>query len=186
MKKQYVMKKLVLLFLCTLASVSLRAQMVEPEFIGEVAYFKEDGTLEIVDKEYGNFRNAISLRSNSFNTLGIYIEGGTAITRFNAGNVKFIVKCVDNSSDPMSIIKVYKFISKKTKRIVELAVDNSDTMLSSKELSKNYVKFNSKKYGSSSYEIEFTVTAGEYGISVVNPNNEDEKQQIVYCFGVNK
>lgn len=180
------MKRVVLLLWCTFISMSLYAQMVEPEFVGEVGYFTKDGALEIVDKEFGNYRNAISFRSNSFNTLGIYIEGGNATTRFDKGNVKLIVRCADNNSDPMSIIRVYKFISKKNKRIVELAVDNSGTWLNSKELSKNYVKFKSKKFGLSSYEIEFPIEAGEYGVSIVNPNDMDEKHQIVYCFGVDK
>lgn len=49
----------------------------------------------------------------------------------------------------------------------------------------DFVDFTAKKYGESSYLIEINhLEPGEYGITVTNPNNKDEKNLIVSCFGI--
>ena len=48
-----------------------------------------------------------------------------------------------------------------------------------------YVKFKGKRYGDYSYVLTIpNIEAGEYGITVKNPNNRDEKNTIVSTFGV--
>ena len=101
--------------------------------------------------------------------------------------MRFIVRAMDNNSDPLSIISIYKFKVKRNKRTVVIAEDNSGTVMKSRTNSKDLMRFNGKKHGTSSYIIELkNLKPGEYGIIVSNPNNIDEKRAIVSCFGINK
>lgn len=159
----------------------------EPDFIGEVAYETTDGSFELLDKEIGNLKNGVSMRSNSWNAISVYVNGATASTRFPEGTVKLIVKGVDNNSDPLAVITIYKFRSKNKSRSAEIALDNRGTLLNSKTVSKDQVKFAGKKHGSTSYLITLRdLKAGEYGITIANPNAVDEKRVIVSCFGVDQ
>ena len=47
-----------------------------------------------------------------------------------------------------------------------------------------FVNFNGKKYGKSSYILTFQANEGEYGVRVLNPNDKDEKVTVFYCFGI--
>jgi len=160
----------------------------EPEFIGEVYSLKSDGTFVQLDKEIGDFTSGISWSSNSFNALTLKIEGGSAKTRFPSNEpLQLVVRAVDNNSDPLSIISIYKFKANKNKRTFLLGKDNSGTLLKSKTNSKGIIRFTGKKYGISSYLITLNdLEAGEYGIVVSNPNSRDEKRTIVSCFGIDK
>ena len=49
----------------------------------------------------------------------------------------------------------------------------------------DYLSFSARKYGESSYYLTLDESpAGEYGITVSNPNNIDEKMVIVSTFGI--
>ena len=59
------------------------------------------------------------------------------------------------------------------------------TFSGSSENNMQYVKFKGKRYGDYSYVLTIpNIEAGEYGITVKNPNNRDEKNTIVSTFGV--
>ena len=54
---------------------------------------------------------------------------------------------------------------------------NSNTM--------DYLRFSAEKYGESSYYLTLDESpVGEYGITVSNPNNIDEKMVIVSAFAI--
>ena len=166
------------------------AQVSEPEFIGEAYLIKVDSSTVSLDKEIADFTTGISWSSNSWKSHAIEISGNKALTRFSSGELlKFLVRAVDNNSDPLTIISIYKFKEKEKKkkktRTVELGEDNSGTFMKSRTKSENLLKFKGKKFGSSSYLIELSdLMPGEYGIIVLNPNNRDEKRTIVSCFGI--
>lgn len=102
-------------------------------------------------------------------------------------NVRLVVRAVDNNSDPLSVVSIFKFNAKKKKRTAILLVDRSETLLASRTYSKNQVRFEGEKYGNSSYLLYLNdLKEGEYGIMVVNPNNQDEKIEVVSCFSVVK
>ena len=158
--------------------------VVEPEFVGEAVLVK-DGTSIPLDKEYGRIKIGVSLVHNSWNTKSLSIDGKAAACRTEAGNVTLIVKAVDNDSDPMAVITIYRLKSKSKSRKVDLSSDNSDQLFhSSKTYTKDIVKFTGKKYAKSSYMITANLTAGEYAIVFKNPNSVDEKNLLLACLGV--
>ena len=167
-------------------SLTTRAQVNEPEFIGEAFVLNDDNTTTSLDKEIADFTSGISWSSNSWNALSLEIREGQALTRFSAGeSLKIVVRANDNNSDPLTITSIYKLKSKKQKRTVVLSEDNSGTLMKSRTNSKDMVRFKGKKFGENSYLIELmNLKPGEYGITVSNPNNRDEKRTVVSCFGV--
>ncbi|MBX3267074.1 MAG: hypothetical protein KF831_10240 [Acidobacteria bacterium] len=181
------MRRILLLFALIAFGVAVSlGQTGEPEFIGEALLVRPDGSTVKLDKEIGDFTSGISWSSNSWNALSLEIAGGKALTRIKTGEpIELIVRAVDNNSDPLTIIAIYKFKAKKKSRSVLLSKDNSGTFLKSRTSSKNMVRFTGSKSGLSSYRISLTdLPAGEYGILVSNPNNRDEKRTIVSCFAV--
>ncbi len=164
----------------------LMAQVQEPDFIGESYLLKSDSSSVPLDKEIGDFTSGISWSSNSWNALSLEITGGKAQTRFPIGApLKLVVRAVDNNSDPLTIISIYKLKAKNTTRTIVMSEDNSGTMMKSRTNSKGMIRFSGKKYGTSSYLITLNdLKAGEYGIIVSNPNNRDEKKVVVSCFAI--
>lgn len=185
-----IMKRINSLFLslavisfCVLPAMS---QVSEPDFIGESFMLKADGDFVPLDKEIVDFTSGISWSSNSFKALSIEIAGSQAQTRFSSESpLELVIRGVDNNSDPLTIITIYKLKSKMETRTVVISEDNSGTLMKSRTNSKNMIRFSGKKYGKSSYLITLTdLEVGEYGIIVSNPNNRDEKRVIVSCFGI--
>ena len=174
---------LVLILVCVLPSM---AQVTEPDFVGESFLLKSDGTTVPLDKEIGDFTSGVSWSSNSWNALSLEIVGGKAQTRFTSSEpLQLVVRGVDNNSDPLTIISIYKFKAKSKTRTVVISEDNSGTLMKSRTNSKGMIRFTGKKYGASSYLITLTgLKPGEYGIVVSNPNNRDEKKVVVSCFAI--
>jgi hypothetical protein len=95
------------------------------------------------------------------------------------------VRAVDNKTDPISIIKVFKLDSKSKERRAEIAGASTFGGESSNNL--KLLPFTAKKYGESSYLLTLKPEqAGEYGVIVSNPNALDEKATIVSCFGIDE
>ncbi|GGH48234.1 hypothetical protein GCM10007423_49280 [Dyadobacter endophyticus] len=184
MKKLYVAILFSTLFLAF--NLFAKAQIKEPDFIGESYIIKIDSSYSKLDKSIGNFTSGMSFSSNSWNALSLEVDGGKAQTRIApAEKIMLIVRAVDNNSDPMSIITIYKFNAKKNKRTVVVSKDNSGTVMKSRTNSKEMIKFDGSKYGSSSYILDLGhLKSGEYGVVVSNPNSKDEKRVIVSGFGV--
>jgi len=181
---------LLLIVIFTIFSTNLKsiAQEKEPDFIGEAYLLEGENEHSQLDKEIGEFSSGMSFSSNSWNALSLEIQGGQSQTRIQKGvPIKLVVRAVDNNSDPLTIISIYKFKATKKKRKVVLSEDNSGTLMKSRTHTKDMVRFNGKKYGQSSYLINLNdLEPGEYGIIVANPNNRDEKRTIVSCFAIDK
>jgi len=163
-----------------------QAQVSEPDFVGEGYLLKADGSIVSLEKEIGDYTAGVSWSSNSWNALSIEITGGKSPVRFPSNSdLQLVVRAVDNNSDPLTIIDIYKLKAKKNKRTVVISEDNSGTLMKSRTNSKDMIRFNGKKYGTSSYIITLkNLEAGEYGIVVSNPNNVDEKRVVVSCFAI--
>ena len=167
-------------------SIVSHAQITEPEFIGDVYWQKQNGEVYMLEKEIAAYTTGTSFKYNTWNALFLEVSGARAKTIIPINeSIKFIVRALDNNSDPMSIITIYRFECTKNKRKTILAEDNSGTLMKSRTHTKNQIVFRATKYGSSSYLISIAdLEEGEYGITVVNPNNRDEKKTIISCFGV--
>ena len=180
------MKKIIYLLPVLVISFNLKAQIKEPNFVGEAYLLTTDSTVKQLDKEIANFKEHLSFKVNGI-ALSIFVEGKCAQAKIKSSDIKLIIKAIDNNSDPLSIIKIFKFDIKKNKRTSILSVDRSGSLLASRTYSKNQIKFEGKKYGISSYLISLTdLKTGEYGIIVSNPNNQDEKRKIISCFSITK
>ena len=139
----------------------------EPEFIGEIVTVRPDGTVAKLEKQSVQMRT----RANASAVI------------FGIGKAKTKLRAVDNATDPMSIINVFRFEAKKDKRMAEMASVSSFGSVKSNKLER--LSFTGRKFGESSYLITLDETpAGEYGITVSNPNNLDEKQVIVSTFAI--
>ena len=162
--------------------------MSEPDFVGEAYLLKNDSSTVSLDKEIADYNAGVRWSSNSWNALSIEIREGKAQNRFSSGEpLKIVVRAVDNNSDPLTIVSIYKFKAKTNKRTVVLSEDNSGTFMKSRTNSKDMVRFNGRKFGTSSYIIELkNLKPGEYGIIVTNPNSRDEKRTVVSCFGISE
>ena len=145
---------------------------------------RPDGTVAKLEKQSVQMRTRANASAVIFGIgkakTKLIIEGPKAGVRLTAGQpASFIVRAVDNATDPMSIINVFRFEAKKDKRMAEMASGS----VKSNKLER--LSFTGRKFGESSYLITLDETpAGEYGITVSNPNNLDEKQVIVSTFAI--
>lgn len=186
------MKRIFLFLGVTLFSTLVTAQNVaEPEFAGEAVVIRADNTSVSLEKQVSQSRSVLSTGA-ILTGIGKYrtqlqITGCCSTVKLKKGeNVKFIVRGVDNNTDPLAIVKIFKFESKSKYRRAEVA--STSTFGTTKRNNLEYVAFSAKKYGTSSYIITPSVPleSGEYGITVSNPNALDEKQTVVSAFAVEK
>lgn len=160
----------------------------EPDFIGEVVAIRPDGTTAKLEKETVEMRTranagALIVGIGKAKTK-IIIESPEAAVRLDGAEpIRFIVKAVDNATDPVSIISVFRFDVTKKRRLAEVASASTFGSVKSNKLER--LRFEASKYGESSYLLTLLdKPVGEYGITVSNPNHVDEKQTIVSTFAI--
>lgn len=188
------MKKTLLATLFLIASLFMyanaqdNANLAEPEFTGEVFLVKDGQSEGLLEK------SPVQVKSKA--GAGVYIVGiGSVKTRmtvagccsgvrFNTSDkVQFIVRAVDNKTDPTSIIRIFEFDKKKKERRAELASSSTFGGTSSNNL--KLLTFTAKKFGEGSYLITpDELREGEFGIHITNPNALDEKMTVVSTFGI--
>lgn len=182
------MKKL-LPFLLILTCFSVFSQNVkEPDFIGEAFILNPDKSTIDMEKETVQLRTGAGV-SIAFVTVAktktkIKVKGCCSKAICNPDKeLKIVVRAVDNETDPLSIINVFKFKRKKRKRMAELA---SYGLWSSSTNNLKRLKFKGRKYGKKSYILTINdfERDTEYGVIVTNPNNKDEKSVIVSTFAI--
>lgn len=163
------------------------AQSLEPDFEGEVVGVYPDGTTKRLEKQNTRIKTGGSVYVAGFavnkTKTKVLIEGGAASVRFRSDEpLQLIARAKDNNSDPMSIVRVFKMKSNKKQRSAVIAAAG---MFNTTSNDMEYLPFEAKKYGESSYLLTFEQRpAGEYGIIISNPNNVDEKMVIVSTFGI--
>lgn len=185
------MKKLLLLaaLLCGAATAWAQApEIPEPDFIGEVVAVLPDGSTAKLEKETVQMRTranaGVLIVGIGKAKTKIIIESPAAAVRLDPEQpIQFIVKAVDNNSDPISIINVFRFDVTKKRRLAEVA--SASTFGSVKTNKLERLRFDAVKYGESSYLLTLIDKPfGEFGITVSNPNHVDEKQSIVATFAI--
>lgn len=183
------MKKLLFFAILITFSLSGFAQKFEPEWVGEVSILKIDGdTLSIpTEKSIPQVKTSASAGRLIVGIGNVrrkaVIKNGRSTTQIQPNDViTLVVRCMDNASDPTSFIQVVKFEEKKKERKTELA--NVNWLGNVSEGNMNFIPFTGKRYGNSSYILTFEAPEGEYGVRVLNPNKEDEKVTVFYCFGI--
>ena len=173
---------LLLISLCFYLNGNAQTPTPEPDFIGEVLAVSTDGEAVVLEKV--NAQVKVKDQLMGFEKK-IYVQGKKSPVRLKKEKLQLIVRAVDNNTDPMSIVRVFKFSVEKTRKAT-VAKQNEITG----NVSENHFKhipFSGKKYGTSSYLLTINdIEEGEYGITINNPNTVDEKMLIVSCFGVDK
>lgn len=168
------------------SSVVFAQKVQEPDFIGEALVIKADNSVVQLEKTMSQTRTAsnAAMVITGFGSVvsKLMIDGCCAKNRFKVNEpIKIIVKAVDNNTDPMAIIKIFAFDSYKKNRKAELSATNVFGRTKTNNL--KYLPFTAKKYGTSSYIITLNEQpVGEYGITVSNPNQVDEKTTVVSSF----
>ncbi len=163
------------------------AQSLEPDFEGEVVGVYPDGTTKRLEKQNTRIKTGGSVYVAGFavnkTKTKVLIEGGAAGVRFRSDEpLQLIARAKDNNSDPMSIVRVFRMKSNKKQRSAVIAAAGTFNTTSN---DMEYLPFEAKKYGESSYLLTFEQRpAGEYGVIISNPNNVDEKMVIVSTFGI--
>lgn len=183
------MKKFLLGLLC-LTSISALSQekVQEPEFIGEAFIINSDNSVLPLDKQTIEFRTSagvdVGLISVARTKKKIQVEGCCSKAVHNPEDeIQIVLRAVDNETDPMSIVNIFKFKQKRKKRTAELASygiwGNSTNNL-------ERLEFEGSRYGEKSYLLTINdfERDSEYGIIVTNPNALDEKSIIVSTFAI--
>jgi len=170
-----------------LGANSYAQSVQEPEFIGECMVLKSGSDAELLEKHVTQTRSAMNagMVITGFGSVKakLQIEGCCSKTKLKPDNIQFIVRAVDNNTDPMAIVKIFEFDSNKKYRRAEVASTNNWGTTKTNKL--HYLNFTAKKYGNSSYLITLIdKPAGEYGITITNPNSLDEKSTIVSTFSI--
>lgn len=186
------MKK-ILLMLAAACATTFAAQAqtptaTEPDFTGESVVVRADGSSKLLEKQTVMLRTrmgaGVYLVGIGKAKTKIVLQGTAAETRIPAGeDFQFIIRAVDNQTDPLSIINIFRLKVGSKERTAELS--STSTFGSVKEGKLERLPFTAKKFGTSSYLITLTAKpAGEYGITVSNPNHVDEKQIVVSTFAI--
>lgn len=180
------MRRILLFAAMSFCSMSVYSQTaVEPEFIGECLLLKPDQSTVLLEKHMTQTRSS-GVIITGFGSLKskLQIEGCCSTTKVKSGDdIQFIVRAVDNNTDPMAIIKIFEFDANKKFRRAELASVNSFGTTKTNKL--HYLNFSAKKYGQNSYIITLKdKQPGEYGITVTNPNALDEKSTVIASFSI--
>ncbi|WP_455671873.1 hypothetical protein [Phocaeicola sp.] len=182
--------RLFMAFVAILFTTTIVAQENEPSFIGEVNLVKADGTVLQLDKNAAQVKTkagaSVYLTGIGKIKSKINVDGAHAVTRVGKDEeFKLIVKSVDNASDPLSIINIFSFDVSKKARKAELS--SLGTFGGHSDNNLELIPYSAKKYGEASYEIILkTKPVGEIGITVKNPNHQDEKSLIVACLGIDE
>lgn len=161
----------------------------EPEFIGETLFVNpDDGSPVQLEKQTVMMRSRVNATGIIFGIgkakTKMIIEGTQAAVRVDGSKpIRLIVRAVDNQTDPLAIINIFRFECSKKQRLAELA--SVSTFGSVKTGKLDYVPYSGRKYGESSYLLTLEAhEPGEYGITVQNPNMQDEKSVIVSTFAI--
>lgn len=181
------MKKILLMLVALGICTGVCASIPEPEFSGEVLAVRTDGTTEKLEKNNVKIKTGAGVYVAGFAVnkmkTKIVVNGGQAQVRFAEDEpVTLVVRAVDNRTDPMSIVRVFKMKNKKQQRSAVISAVGSFSATSN---DMDYLPFSAKKHGESSYLLTFDrPEPGEYGVIISNPNNVDEKMVIVSTFGI--
>ena len=142
------MKTLALTLTCLMTCISVFGQVQEAKFSGEAALLNEDGTLTMLQNDFGSL-------SMSFN---VSTNGESSTVKIQAREtIQIVVKASNINESPAKMIVAFKMKQKKGKRIASMGAYGVK--------SKDIIHFKGDTYGESSYILTFeNLEPGEYGI----------------------
>ena len=148
----------------------------EPEFSGNIV-FVDNGVATPLEKQKASASTKVG--------ASVYITGVGKATGYNivkgvkspvrinrANDYEFIIRVKDNTIDPREVVSIFKLEQKihkkENKSFRFLAVSDAGTFSGSKSLDIDYISFNAKKYGESSFiiSIDTPLESGEYAITL--------------------
>lgn len=185
------MKKTMILWMTVCLSIlnGYAQKVQEPQFIGEVVVLISDSTAISLEKKIPTIKSksGISVRLTGFGAVKthMHVEGSKAISRIKRtdNSIELLIRVADNNNDPTDCIRLFKFEQKKKERRAEMASVNTFGQASADNL--NYIPFEGRKYGDSSYLIRFDVTEPcELGVIVNHSEAEKDGQLIIRCLGI--
>lgn len=186
------MRVLFLTFLMGLATLGMQAQNItvaEPDFYDETLLLTSDSTAIKLPRENAYIKTKASASMYLFE-IGkiksrITLDGkNSAVQVPQAPVIRLIIKVKDNNTDPNSFISLFRFDLKKSERRIQLS--EVGTFSGSKKNSLAKIAYQAEKYGENSYLLTLhNPPAGEYGISLGNPDTRTEKNQLkITTFGI--
>lgn len=160
----------------------------EPEYVGESVYVGADHAITPLEKQTVKIQTkagaSVYLVGIGKTRSKMVIQGNSSPVKLKSNELlTFIVKSFDNKSDPLSIVSIIKFQTTSKARKAEIGSLGTFSGASTNNL--DYIKYTSKKFKESSYELKIEgLVAGEYGIIVKNPTALADNNTIVACFSV--
>ena len=180
------MKKVVFLFVAFISfSINVFAQGVvvdEPEFINSAIYVDE-GSPKKLEKAIPYTKSRRTIASYALGVGGSkafqMVKKPESFVRIDQKDAHtFIIRVTSNEYDPAEAISIMKL--ETTKKTRKLTIASSDMFGQYSEGDLDYVPFEAKKYGESSYLIRVSqpLEPGEYGIAFRYASD------VLNCFGI--
>lgn len=181
-------KSLLLLFFLSFV-IMVHSQQYEPQWVGEVAILKINGDTVSINTEKAIPQVKTTASAGQL-LVGIgnvrkkaVFKNKRATTQINPEEpVVLVVKWSDNETDPSNFVQLVKFEETRKERKTELA--NVNWLGNVSEGNMQFVPYEARRYGNSSYILTFPAVEGEYGVRILNPNERDERAPVFYCFGI--
>ena len=154
----------------------------EPEFINSAVYVENNETHRLEKA----IPHDLSRRTIASYATGVYADKQFKQVKGNASDMRlpikssyrFIVRVMSNAYDPFEEIAIVKLESTRKNR--KYNASSFDMLGQSKSGDLNYIPFEGKKYGESSYLIQLStpLEPGEYAIQLRRASD------VLNCFGV--
>jgi len=172
------MKKIALIIFLSLtigSAFSQEIKITEPEFIGNILFVNdtigvgvklEQQVCSLSSKSNAaSYVPFVGLAAGKSKTMSVVNGSSSPVKIEKKEKIQFIVKVANNSVDPSTIINIFKLTSEKDKRTLELA--SAKVIGGSKAGDIQFIPFQGKKYGESSYLIEISsLEQGEYAMTL--------------------
>lgn len=171
---------LAILLSCTISNANAQNITVqEPEFAEETILLTSDNEGVKLNRENGTIKTkaGASLYLTGIGKVKsrITLKGNKSINKTSGSSTtRLIIKANDNKTDPNSFISIFRFEVKSSERRYQVAEAGTLSKTESNNLAS--IDYKAKKYGENSYYIVIeSLTPGEYGIILGDPNNTNTK-----------
>ncbi|HXD79543.1 MAG TPA: hypothetical protein VN616_17125 [Puia sp.] len=137
------------------------SRLPDPPYLNQVYYYWSDSLLACPRTD-GQMSNKIKALGFGGSQMSYAMDGGRSALRIKAGDsLRFVVKMVSMAGDPSSVVKLYKFESKKDSR--EALLSSQSRFGGSKD-PKNEVSYDVRRSGSDVFILipSARLAPGEY------------------------
>ena len=181
--------RLFLIIISIFSALTVSAQKVkEADFVGNVRAFMPDSSIVNLDKTNVQIKTKAT-GSKIWWGIGsskafVEVPGSEAKTQFKSDSgYQFVVKVADNNIDPSSVVMIFNMEVKGKNRRAQMGKVNN--FMGNSVQGFEQINYEGKKFGKSSYIIDpGTLSAGNYGVVVLNPDKPNDTNLIVYSFTI--